>query len=500
MTKKAVSRNVVWAIVLYGLSMINGFLVPKIILLSFGSEINGLVSSINQIISFITLLEGGVSGVVMANLYAPLYEHDEIQLNRVISSSRFFFRKIAVFYLFYLAVIVAVYPLLVKAGVSGLYMRVLIVVMAFNLFTQYFFSITWKLLLQADQRAYFVSIVQCVTLVLSLMATFLAVKLFHDIVAVKLICSMVFCLQPLLFIRYAERHYPIRKDVPGDPDVIKQRWDGLSQNIAYFVHSNTDIVLLTLFAPLTVVSVYAVYNMVINALKSLMISISSAVVPTLGNLLASKDSKRINNAFDLYEFIVLASTTFLFATGLFLLVPFVSVYTANIHDADYSQPLFAALLMVAEAVYCIRDPYVSVSYAAGHFRQTKAFAFGEALINILISLVLVRIIGLVGVAIGTLTAMLFRTIVHIVYLKNHILYRPKWKTLRTVLIFFVCGVLMFVLNRILFVQAAADYLDWFVLAIKASSVSLIILLIVSTTLFKNRCTQLKSLVINRLEC
>ena len=39
---------------------------------NFGSEINGLVSSITQFLSFISLLEGGLGAVVLAELYLPI--------------------------------------------------------------------------------------------------------------------------------------------------------------------------------------------------------------------------------------------------------------------------------------------------------------------------------------------------------------------------------------------------------------------------------------------
>ena len=57
--------------VLQFFTLVSGFILPKIILTCFGSEVNGLVSSLNQFLSYITLVEGGITGVIIANLYKP---------------------------------------------------------------------------------------------------------------------------------------------------------------------------------------------------------------------------------------------------------------------------------------------------------------------------------------------------------------------------------------------------------------------------------------------
>lgn len=99
-------------------------------------------------------------------------------------------------------------------------------------------------------------------------------------------------------------------------------------------------------------------------------------------------------------------------------ITIVKVYTTNITDANYLQPVFAVLLVLAEFVYCIRDPYVAVAYASGKFRETSKYAIIEALINIVISVILVRSLGLAGIAIGTLIAMVYRMIAHVIYLQK----------------------------------------------------------------------------------
>ena len=74
MKNKVTLVNMISSLALQVCTIISGFIIPKIILSYFGSDVNGLISSLNQFLSYISLLEGGVTGVVAANLYKPKSE------------------------------------------------------------------------------------------------------------------------------------------------------------------------------------------------------------------------------------------------------------------------------------------------------------------------------------------------------------------------------------------------------------------------------------------
>lgn len=486
LNRKTVSKNIIFALVMQFATLISGFIIPKMILNYFGSEVNGLISSINQFLGYITLLEGGLSGVIMAGLYKPLQKKDVKQISGVVNAAEHFFRRIALIYLAYVLVVSVIFPFRYHVAYSYGYTFALIWILAINLFTQYYFSLTFKLLIQADQRAYIVSIVQTITILLNLISTITIARFYQNILIIKLFGVFSFCVQPIVFAKYIKAHFEIDKKVEADKAAISQRWDGFWQNIAYFVHSNTDIVVLTLFSSLTNVSIYTVYLLVINALKNFIVSVSGAIVPTLGNTLAGNNEEEIRTEFNLYEFVIFFTTTFLFASGMSLIVPFVTVYTKGINDANYNQPIFAILMVLAEVVYCLRDPYVSISYAAGHFRQTRKYATTEALVNIVISVILVQQLSIVGVAIGTLIAMLLRAIMHVLYLKKDILLRPRRYALKmmTISIFVIIGI--YFLSNNIFNMQVVNYFEWIVLAIEISLIALIIIICISVIAYKKQ--------------
>ena len=54
--------------------MAAGMITPRLMIATYGSEMNGLVSSLNQFISYITLVEAGIGGAAIYSLYKPLAE------------------------------------------------------------------------------------------------------------------------------------------------------------------------------------------------------------------------------------------------------------------------------------------------------------------------------------------------------------------------------------------------------------------------------------------
>lgn len=498
MEKKIILRNICSSFLLQIVTMISGFVIPKAILSHFGSEVNGLISSMNQFLNYIQLLEGGLSGVVMSALYKPLAEQNKDKISAVINATRGFFRHIAIIFFVYMIGIAVGYPLLVNTGFTFEYSFALVVVLGSNLFVQYFFSLTFRILLSADRKVYIVSAVQIVIVIINLIVVVVLTECSEDILIIKLAGAVIFLIQPIVFGWYVKKHYSIDKSIPPDNEALSQRWSGFGINLAYFVHTNTDVVILTIFSTLANVSVYSIYLLVVNALKNFVISISQAIMPSFGKVLVSGDRYEINQKFELYEFGLYFIATLAFSCGLFLITPFVKIYTANIHDADYEQYVFGYILVLAEMVYCYRDSYVTAAYSAGHFRQVSRYAIIEVVINLSLSLLLVSKMGITGVAIGTLVSMIYRGIAHVWYIKKNILYRNPQIAFKKMVIFSTCILLSFILSTFLVNITVNSMLDWIIEAFFVFAINLVIITIVSFIFFREDFNVLVVQTINKI--
>lgn len=465
--------NSVSALLLELVTIVCGFILPRLILSRFGSAYNGITASITQFLSYIALLKSGIGGVTRASLYKPLQENDTAKISAIVNATEGFMQQIAKIFAVFLLLFAALYPFLISDEFPWLFSFSLVLILGIGTFAQYYFGITFQMLLQADQRQYISSLVQIITTILNTIVAGILIYTGNSIHIVKLGSAIVFTLNPLFIHFYVRRKYSIDRHIPADNTAIAQRWDSFAHQIANFVHGNTDVVVLTIFASLSEISVYTVYAMVVTGVRKLVNTLASGMEAAFGNMLAKKENKSLYRNVALLEFIIFYTSAFCFSASIVLIVPFVTVYTSGIHDVNYSRPLFGILLCIAEMFWCIRIPYQSVVLAAGKFKETRNGAIAEPLINILVSVLLVWRFGLVGVAVGTVLAMIFRTVQYAVYMSHHIVKRSIWVFIGKITIL-SANVLCNCLFSSLIVAECHSYAQWIMLAIKRCSVIMVI--------------------------
>ena len=426
MKSKVTLINIISSLTLQVVTVISGFIIPKIILTNFGSSVNGLVSSLNQFLSYITLIEGGITGVVLANLYKPLVDHDNKKISAVLVTAKKFFNKIGYLFIAYSIGVAVVYPILSKEGFSWSFVASLTVVLSLNLLIQYLFSLSFRVLLQADKKLYVISFTQIVITVCNIACAFFSVKIYPSIHLLKLLTGLLYIIQPLVYGYFVKKHYSINWGTEPDDNLLKERWNGFAINCAAFIHNSTDITILTFFTNLATVSIYGVYTLVTNGLNGLFAAVFRAIAPTVGQAYAKGDEHELNKKLDLFEFITFISVYFCFTLSGLLITPFVQLYTNGITDVDYIQPIFGVLIVMAEGLYLIKEPHLDLSYSANKFKELSVPAFVEAGINILVSIILVHKLGLIGVAIGTIAGMTYRMAYQIYFTTKIVKNRKQW--------------------------------------------------------------------------
>ena len=337
-------------------TLVCGFILPRLIIGYYGSSVYGLISSLTQFLGVIALLELGMGAVVPASLYKPLAEKDSNGISKIVVSSERFYRKIGLVMIFYVIGLTVFYPMIVDEF-PFLYTASLLVIIASSTFAQYFFGITYSLLLTADQRQYITYIVNGSTIIINLILSFLLIKLGCSIHIVKLVSSLIFITRPVIFATYVKRHYNINKHITFEVEPIKQKWNGIAQHLAFAVQEKIGVVILSLMSTLESVSIYSVYYLIVSGLRGLIYSITSSLTSFLGNILAKDEKDTLLRDFYRIEWSMHTITVLLFSSAAVLIVPFVRVYTAGITDANYIVPVFPYLMCAAVACRCLQLPY-----------------------------------------------------------------------------------------------------------------------------------------------
>ena len=176
---------------------------------------------------------------------------------------------------------------------------------------------------------------------------------------------------------------------------------------------------------------------------------SNAIYASFGEVIAKNEHEVLKKAFNIYEFIYFIIISIIFSCTFLLIMPFISLYTVNMTDANYNQPILALLFIIVGLANNIRIPALTIVTGAGHFKETKWRAVLEMLLNIFGQFSFGLLFGLNGVLLGCILSFSYRTLDFIIYSHKHILKtNAKDSFIRILLNFISAFVVVFFVSNL----------------------------------------------------
>jgi O-antigen/teichoic acid export membrane protein len=404
--------------------VISGIVITKLILVNYGSEVNGFLSSITQIMVYLAILEAGIGAASLQALYGPFVNKDKKALNSILAATSIFYKKTGIYYFLGVIILALVYPFIVNSSLSA--QEIILTILVTGLGASggalnFYFQGKYKIFLMADGKSY---IEMTYTLVFTIILSLLKVLFItngYNIVVIQATHLFVIVLQVLCIELYMRKNYKwIDLKVLPNNRAIEQKNSAMIHQFSFLIFNNSDVILLTLFTNLKVVSVYVLFNMLFSFIDRIVSQLNKSINFVLGQTF-NKDRLKFLRINSLYEIYFTAFVFTICSVIFYLAIPFMNVYTNGINDIDYTDPWLPVLFLIVKLLTNSRATANNVIEFAGHFRKTQTRSIIETIINIVISIVLVNIIGIYGVLIGTIVALTYRSIDMIIYSNKVIL-------------------------------------------------------------------------------
>ena len=484
MRSKALKLNVLTSLLSELVVFICGLILPRLILLHYGSNGNGLVSSITQYLGFSVVLRAGVGAVTRAALYKPLAENDSLTVSRIMVATRSYMRKVGLILAAGILCFAFVYPIVIDEY-KWSYAFFMVIVLGLTSFADNFFGIKNIILLQASQKYYIQTLSAILAQICSCVISIILINFNVDMLFVKLGATLGFMIKPIFLEIYVKRHFKLDYSVEANNGLIKQRWDAFAQQVAVIINNNIDIVLITLFSVLSEVSIYTVHYMVVNNIGKIAQASISGVDSTFGDIIAKKEHDNLLKVFSFIEWELFAICVIMFSVTATMITPFIDIYTRSVEDANYHQPLFAFLMTFVTMFNCFRVPYQCLVEASGHFKQTRNGAILEVIINLLVSIILLIKFGIIGVIIGTFAACIVRTVQYSLYAAKNILKISCFKVITKYFIYNMLFVVNYVFCSRYIVSDISNYWEWILLSVKVGAIAILSTTFISVLFNKN---------------
>ena len=409
---KAFIHNMAASAVLQAVNMLSGIIVPRIMLIYYGSEINGLVSSIVQFISYFNIVEAGLGGAVIFSLYKPLADRNVSAISNIVTAAKGLYYKTGMFFSVLVLMLAAIYPFMVTVtDKSPWQVALLVIILGANGVLDFFVMAKYTTLFTADQRLYVISLANCLQVIFTTVIIFILARQQIDIVVLRAIVVMVILGKACLIRWYAGRYYASINYSSETPDytALAKRWDVLYLQLLGAVQTATPVVLLTLLAKdLKLVSVYVVYNMVLSGVNSILGIFMNGLQAGFGEIIAKGEIKTLQRAYSEFEFIYYNLIGIAFTVTFITIQPFIRLYTSGITDADYNVPLIAGLFVINGLLYNLKTPQGMLTLAAGLYREQRVQITLQGRILLILGLCLTAEYGIVGVLIAAIASNVFR--------------------------------------------------------------------------------------------
>ena len=407
------AKNTFWNLVYQLTAVIAGFLVPRAIIGVYGSEVNGLVTSLTQFIGYFALVEAGISGAATFALYKPLAQGDWKDVNVVASASRAFYQKSGAVFLALLAGLSVVYPIFVSAGALSHWE---IVALAFLLGAKVvvdFFSLSkYRVFLTADKKNWLIQLASTVYTLLNTVTIITFSHLRAPVVAVyALALAAVFARSAILAV-YTRQRYP-EFDCKADYGDYRlpQRWDALFLQILGAVQSGAPVILATvLCGSMSDVSVLAVYLLVSNGLQMIPNVLGTGLQALYGRQIASGDYGALRASYRPYRALVYSVSAVACGCAFSLILPFVDLYAGEFSDADYHNALLGFLVVLNVFLYHGKSSQGLLVIAAGMYHETRLQTCIQALLIIALGTPLTVEFGVAGTIAASCVSNAYRVV------------------------------------------------------------------------------------------
>ena len=425
MNKRAgIIKNVIFGFGGEVLIMILGIIVPRIIITSYGSDINGLLNTITQIFGYLSLMEAGIGQAAKNALFKPIAEGNQEDVSYVSSIASNYFHRITFFYGTCVIVMSVLAPTLIKTSVDGRVVFFVVLLQGMSGVISFYYIQTITMVLAADGKSYINNGLKVVTQALSY-----AIRIILAIHGVSILILQIFYFlltvaRSIFYKSYFDRHYHWinLKSAPKSAKLLDRNSYVITE-IAWTVFSSTDMILLSVFLSTKFASVYGVYNLVFSSINTILGTVYFSVNYILGQTY-HYDRERYITLHDNYTSIFFGMMTALMSTTYLLIIPFISLYTQGITDIDYVNSNLPVMFCLVQELSWSRYITGNLSGVAGYAKQVSRISLLEALFNVIMSILLVRKFGITGVLFATVIALPLK-VVYLTWLSEIIILKRK---------------------------------------------------------------------------
>ena len=387
------------------IAIILGFIVPRLFITGYGSDVNGLLSTITQIFTYMTLLEAGIGQAAKNLLYKPFQENDRDGVSKIASTAKSYFKKFTIVYAIGVVILAFSLSFVLKTNVSSASISLIVLFEGMSGVISFYFIQTPSIIIGVDGKSYVNNGINLLNKIIGYAVKIIMASFGLNIILLQFVYFGVTVAKVFFYEVYFRKHYAWVSFNKNDKNIkLQDRNSYIVVEICWTIFSSTDMIVLSTFLSTQMSSVYGIYNMLFANISLLLNAVYTSVTYILGQTYHESKEKYIL-VHDAFNSVFFGMMTAVMIVCYLLTIPFVALYTRGVTDIDYintSLPLMFCLIQLLSWSRYVSGNLVGV---AGRIRKAVWVNVLEAVINLTCSIILVNKLDIVGVLFATVIAL-----------------------------------------------------------------------------------------------
>lgn len=401
--------NIIGSITSYFFAMIFNFVTHAYLIKKLGIEYSGINGLFTNIITMLSIVELGLGTTIIFKLYKPISEKNYDEINSWLEFYKICYRYVALVVTIIGLIIIPFVPIII--GTVSIKENIIVLYIISLLDVVLSYVMTYKRsLLYADQKNYIINVVHIGYIILLNIIQIILLYFFENYV-VFLIVKILFRIGENIILNIiVDKRYPFIK-IDAKQISNKEKSDVLSrikaiflQKLSFVINKGIDNIIISMLLGIVSVGFYTNYNTIVVALTGIIFQIISSLTASVGNLLTEKNYEK---NYEIFKNINMLNS---FLTGIGIVGfacavdPFIKLWIGEKYLLDNMVVFSFCVYIYSDS---IRRSITIFKEAAGICKEDRYMYIIMAVINLISSIVLCKIIGIPGVILGTALSYLF---------------------------------------------------------------------------------------------
>ena len=401
----------------------------------YGADFHGLNSILSNVMTWVLLLEGGLTTATTVALYKPYMNKDYDDCNHILSASSIQFRKIGLTVFAVGAAVAFFYPFFITSDIPYWDICLMFIIMSFSTSFGVAYTRKYAVMYSVSQHEYISQLISIsLSIISSIVIYILAVSHAHYLwvrtvymlsaVLTGIIISVIIR-RKFSFLNYHET--PKFEAIKGTKDVVVQK-------LTSIIRTSAPAIFISVFDTTVAASIYAVNMYGYNFVRSIMQNVLTATQSGIGQVVAEKNETGVNEVFRSFEYALVTILLWLMTSAIAVTIPFVHIYTHGVTGVNYINYFLWLVLPLNYAIQVLHLPSGVIINMYGRFKEDKRFQITTMIVMLASMAVAGALWGLNGIVLGATIGSATLAVQEIHYARKVLLHTGYFELVRPILI------------------------------------------------------------------